>query len=42
MGGKLKITENKNGGDTIDTETSEKSKSKKDLNRCWIKMIQKI
>ena len=29
MSGKLKITENKKGGDTIDTEKSEKSKSKK-------------
>ena len=42
MSGKLKITENTKGGDTTDTETSEKSKSKKDLNHCWIKMIQKI
>ena len=29
MSGKLKITENKKGGDTTDTETREKSKSKK-------------
>ena len=29
MSGKLKITENKKGGDTTDTETPEKSKSKK-------------
>ena len=29
MSGKLKIKENKKGGDTIDTEKSEKSKSKK-------------
>ena len=29
MSGKLKITENKIGGDTTDTEKSEKSKSKK-------------
>ena len=29
MSGKIKITENKKGGDTTDTENSEKSKSKK-------------
>ena len=29
MRGKLKITENTKGGDTTDTETPEKSKSKK-------------
>ena len=29
MSGKLKITENTKGGNTTDTETSEKSKSKK-------------
>ena len=29
MGGKLKITENTKGGDTRDTDTPEKSKSKK-------------
>ena len=29
MSGKLKITENKKGGDTTDTEKSDKSKSKK-------------
>ena len=29
MSGKLKTTENKKGGDTIDTEKLEKSKSKK-------------
>ena len=29
MSGKLKITQNKKGGDTTDTEKSEKSKSKK-------------
>ena len=28
MSGKLKITENKKGGDTIDTEKSDKSESK--------------
>ena len=31
MSGKLKITENKKGGDTTDTEKSEKSKSKKNI-----------
>ena len=41
MSGKLKITENTKGGDTTDTETLEKSKSKKDLNHRWIRMIQK-
>ena len=29
MSGKLKITDNKKGGDTTDTETQEKSRSKK-------------
>ena len=29
MSGKIKTTENKKGGDTTDTENSEKSKSKK-------------
>ena len=29
MSGKIKITENKKGGDTTDTENSEKYKSKK-------------
>ena len=42
MNGKLKITENTKGGDTTDTETTEKSKSEKYLNHHWIKMIQKI
>ena len=42
MSGRLKITENTKGGDTTDTETPEKSKSKKYLNHRWIKMIQKI
>ena len=42
MSGKLKITENKKGGETTDTETPEQSKSKKYLNHRWIKMIQKI
>ena len=31
MSRKLKITENKKGGDTTDTEKSEKSKSKKNI-----------
>ena len=34
MSGKLKITENKKGGDTTDTDSPEKSKIKKDLNHC--------
>ena len=42
MSGKLKITENKKGGETTDTEKSEKYKSKKFLNHRWIKMIEKI
>ena len=42
MSGKLKITENKKGGDTIDTEKSEKYKSKKYQNHHWINLIQKI
>ena len=42
MSEKLKTTENKKGGDTTDTETPEKTKSKKDLNHRWIKMTQKI
>ena len=41
MSGNIKITENKKGGDTTDTETPEKSRSKKDLNHRWIKMIKK-
>ena len=42
MSGKLKITEKTGGGDTTDTYSPEKSKSKKDLNNYWIKLIQKI
>ena len=42
MSGNIKTTENKKGGDTTDTENSEKSKSKKDLNHRWINLIQKI
>ena len=42
MSGKLKITEKTGGGDTTDTDSPEKSKSKKDLNHSWIKLIQKI
>ena len=42
MSRKLKIKENTKGGDTTDTETPEKSKIKKYLNHCWIKMIQNI
>ena len=42
MSGKLKITEKTGGGDTTDTDSPEKSKSKKDLNHPWIKFIQKI
>ena len=42
MSGKLKITENTKGGDTTDTDTREKSKSKKDMNHRWINFIQKI
>ena len=42
MSGKLKITEKTEGGDTTDTDSPEKSKNKKDLNHCWIKLIQKI
>ena len=41
MSGKLKITEKTGGGDTTDTDSPEKSKSKKDLNHRWIKLIQK-
>ena len=39
MSGKLKFTENTKGGDTTDTDTQEKSKSKKisesSLDRAW-------
>ena len=42
MSGKLKITEKTRGDDTTDTDSPEKSKSKKDLNHRWIKWIQKI
>ena len=42
MSGKLKITEKKKGGDTTDTDSPEKSKSKKYLNHRWIKLIQTI
>ena len=42
MSGKIKITENRKGGDTTEPEKLEKSKSKKDLNHCWINLIQKI
>ena len=42
MIGKLKITEKTGGGNTIDTDSPEKSKGKKDLNNRWIKLIQKI
>ena len=41
MIGELKITENTKGGDTTDTVTPEKSKSKKYLNHRWIKTTQK-
>ena len=39
---KQKITENTKGGDTTDTDSPEKYKSKKDLNHRWIQLIQKI
>ena len=42
MIGKLKIIENTKGGDKTDTDSPERSKSKKDLNHRWIKLIQKI
>ena len=42
MSGKLKITEKKGGGDTTDTDSPEKSESKKDINHRWIKLIQKM
>ena len=37
----IKITENTKGGDSTETEHSEKSKRKKDLNHRRIKIIQK-
>ena len=40
MSGKLKISEKTGGGDTTDTDSPEKSKSKKDLNNHWINLIQ--
>ena len=42
MSGKLKITENKKGGDTIDTENQRNLKVKKDQNHHWINLIQNI
>ena len=42
MSGKLKIIDKTGGGDTTDTDSPEKSKSKKDLNHHWDKLIQKI
>ena len=42
MSGKLKTTEKTGGGDTTDTDSPDKSKSKKDLNHRWIKLTQKI
>ena len=42
MSGKIKITENKKGGDTTDTENSEKSKSKKRYEPLLDNLIQKI
>ena len=42
MSGKIKITEKTGGGDTTDTDSSDKSKNKKDLNHHWIKLIKKI
>ena len=42
MSENIKITENKKGGDSTETENSEKSKSKKYLNHRWINLIQKI
>ena len=42
MSGKLKITDKTVGGDTTDTDSPEKSKSKKYLNHHWIKLIQKM
>ena len=41
ISGKLKMIEKTGGGDTKDTDSPEKSKSKKDLNHHWIKLIQK-
>ena len=42
MSGNIKTTENKKGGDSAETENSDKSKSKKNLNHRWINLIQKI
>ena len=42
MSGNIKITENKKGDDSTETENSEKSKRKKYLNHRWINLIQKI
>ena len=42
MSGKLKIIEKTGGGDTTDTDSPENSKSKKDLNHHWDKLIQKM
>ena len=42
MSGKLKITVNTKGGNTTDTDSPEKSKSKKNMNYHCIKLIQKI
>ena len=41
MSGKLKITEKTGGDDATDTDSPEKSKSKKDLNHRWIMWIKK-
>ena len=41
MSEKLKISEKTKGGDTTDTDSPEKSKSKKGLIHRWIKLIQK-
>ena len=41
MSRKLKITEKTGGCDTKDTDSPEKSKSKKYLNHRWIKLIKK-
>ena len=42
MSKNIKITENKTGDDSTETENSEKTKSKKDLNHRWINLIQNI
>ena len=41
MSGIIKITEKTGGGNTTDTDSPDKSKSKKDLNHHWIKLIKK-